>query len=116
LLFLWFCPSPLVATRRSVSLSSSPSVLGSWGAASPSGHSISSVFFRSLGGAPDRGRVYLDAGKARAQNIVRTFAPCDRPPSMFWQLPCQALGAHRFPSLPPRNTACTLIVGMIPTT
>jgi hypothetical protein len=33
------------------------------------------IFFRPLGGAPARCRAHLNAGKARAQNGVRAFAP-----------------------------------------
>src|SRR6516164_9762589 len=58
-------------------------------------------FFRPLGGAPDRCRAYLDAGKARAQNFVGAFAPCDRPPSMFRQRKGQTLGADPRPQLAP---------------
>src|SRR5215471_2026292 len=67
------------------------------GASSPSGHSISSL--RPLGGAPHRCRAYLDAGKARAQNFVRAFAPCDRPPSMFRQRQGQTLGGKPVSSM-----------------
>ena len=53
----------------------------------------------ALCGASDRRRAYLDAGKARAQNFVRTFAPSDPVPSMFRQAQRQFLDAHSLPWL-----------------
>jgi hypothetical protein len=64
------------------------------GSASPPGHSISDVSFARLRGAPDRRGAYLDAGKARSQQIIRTFSPGDRAPCTFRQTEPQLLGAH----------------------
>ena len=71
------------------------------GASSPSGHSISSVSSgRSAARLIGAVRTWT-RGKARAQNFVRAFAPCDRPPGMFRQRQRQTLGADPRPQLAP---------------
>src|SRR5271165_3369376 len=51
-------------------------------------------FFASCGGAPDWRSPHRNAGKARAQPLVRSLPPGDRAPSMFWQTECQLFGAQ----------------------
>src|SRR6059058_1286554 len=51
-------------------------------------------FFSACAGAPHWRSAHANAGKARAQPLVRSLPPGDRAPSMVWELARQLLDAQ----------------------